>query len=95
MRIGIDAMGGDKAPECTVKGAVLAVNEYGYNVTLIGDEVKIKKYLALTIGHDFSYFSRPPLGVKTYDSALAVGISFNLGPWWGKKSVQSQKPPPK
>ena len=45
MRIGLDAMGGDNAPECTVKGAVEAVNEYGYDVTLIGSESEIKKRL--------------------------------------------------
>ncbi|MFH1665355.1 MAG: phosphate acyltransferase PlsX [Candidatus Omnitrophota bacterium] len=45
MRIGIDAMGGDRAPECTVKGAVLAVEEYGYHLTLVGIESEINKQL--------------------------------------------------
>ncbi len=45
MRIGLDAMGGDKAPECTVKGAVMAVNSFGYHVTLIGFENEIKRHL--------------------------------------------------
>ena len=34
MRIGVDAMGGDKAPDCTVDGAVMAVNELGVHVVL-------------------------------------------------------------
>ncbi len=45
MRIGLDAMGGDKAPASTVEGAVLATKEYGYHVTLIGDENLISKEL--------------------------------------------------
>ncbi|MDD4957574.1 MAG: phosphate acyltransferase PlsX [Candidatus Omnitrophica bacterium] len=46
MRIGLDAMGGDKAPECPVAGAVLAANEYGYHITLIGVESAIREQLA-------------------------------------------------
>ena len=45
MRIGLDGMGGDKAPGCTVKGAVMAVEEYGYDVTLIGDENAVRREL--------------------------------------------------
>jgi len=45
MRIGIDAMGGDRAPECVVKGAVMAANEYGYHVTLVGREGEIRRTL--------------------------------------------------
>ncbi|MFH1305465.1 MAG: phosphate acyltransferase PlsX [Candidatus Omnitrophota bacterium] len=45
MRIGLDAMGGDKAPECTVKGAVMAVHEYGYHITLIGRKKEIQEHL--------------------------------------------------
>lgn len=45
MRIGLDAMGGDKAPEAPVQGAVMAVNELGYHMTLIGNESEIRKVL--------------------------------------------------
>lgn len=45
MRIVLDAMGGDKAPESPVQGAVMAVNKYGYNVTLVGREDEIRKNL--------------------------------------------------
>lgn len=45
MRIGVDAMGGDRAPECTVKGAVMAIDEYGYHITLIGSENILKDLL--------------------------------------------------
>ncbi|WP_261132772.1 phosphate acyltransferase PlsX [Bacillus sp. Marseille-Q3570] len=46
MRIAIDAMGGDNAPEQLVLGAIEAVNQYtDLEVTLVGDENEIKKYL--------------------------------------------------
>lgn len=45
MRIGLDAMGGDRAPEIPVKGAIAAAREYGYSITLIGDEKKLRAEL--------------------------------------------------
>ncbi len=46
MRIAIDAMGGDHAPEAAVKGALLAVEHYSdLEITLYGDEEQIKPYL--------------------------------------------------
>ena len=38
MRIIFDAMGGDNAPDETLKGARLARDEYGVEITLVGDE---------------------------------------------------------
>lgn len=48
MRIGLDAMGGDFAPDATVTGAALARKELPSNVTivLIGDEERIKSILS-------------------------------------------------
>jgi phosphate acyltransferase len=37
MRIAVDAMGGDHAPEAVVDGAVQAASEYGIHVILVGD----------------------------------------------------------
>ncbi|MFP7494118.1 phosphate acyltransferase PlsX [Terribacillus saccharophilus] len=46
MRIAIDAMGGDHAPEEIVKGAVLAAAEdESLELTLVGDQSKIEKHL--------------------------------------------------
>ncbi|WP_408010949.1 phosphate acyltransferase PlsX [Pseudalkalibacillus sp. A8] len=46
MRIAIDAMGGDHAPEQMVLGAVKAVNQYtDLEVVLVGDENKINQYM--------------------------------------------------
>ena len=46
MRIVVDAMGGDFAPEVVIKGAVAAVKEYAVEVVLVGDENKIKGLLS-------------------------------------------------
>ena len=43
MKVIIDAMGGDNAPECTVKGAVRAKNELGVDIILVGQEDKIRE----------------------------------------------------
>jgi glycerol-3-phosphate acyltransferase PlsX len=44
MRIGIDILGGDFAPQATVRGSILAFNELpdGVKLVLIGDEDQIK-----------------------------------------------------
>lgn len=45
MKIAVDAMGGDKAPEEIVKGAVQAVKKYSCEIILVGDENKIQEFL--------------------------------------------------
>lgn len=42
MKIVIDAMGGDHAPEATVQGAVLAAKEWNdTEIVLVGDEARL------------------------------------------------------
>jgi len=45
MKIVVDAMGGDYAPETSVEGAVLAAREYGVGIVLTGLETSIRKEL--------------------------------------------------
>lgn len=45
MRIAVDAMGGDHAPEHPVAGAVLAARELGADVVLVGQEDRIQEVL--------------------------------------------------
>lgn len=45
MRIAVDAMGGDKAPEAIVKGAELGVQTNDVEVVLVGDETRIRSIL--------------------------------------------------
>lgn len=45
MRIALDAMGGDYAPDEIVKGALLAAKEYNQEIVLVGDKATIEKQL--------------------------------------------------
>lgn len=45
MRIAIDAMGGDRAPDEIVKGAIQAARDFDLHVLLVGDEAAIRKCL--------------------------------------------------
>jgi len=45
MRIAVDVMGGEKAPEAIVQGAIESVEEKGLEVILVGDEERIKEEL--------------------------------------------------
>lgn len=45
MRIALDAMGGDYAPDEIVKGALLAAKEYKQEIVLVGDKATIEKQL--------------------------------------------------
>ena len=46
MRIALDSMGGDKAPEVNVEGAVLAAKEMDLELVLVGNEAVIREELA-------------------------------------------------
>lgn len=46
MRIAVDAMGGDYAPEAIVAGALAAVRELGTEVVLVGPEARVRAELA-------------------------------------------------
>jgi len=45
MKIILDAMGGDNAPQATVMGAVAAAKDFGANITLVGQQEKIMQTL--------------------------------------------------
>ncbi|MFH1508292.1 MAG: phosphate acyltransferase PlsX [Candidatus Omnitrophota bacterium] len=45
MRIIVDAMGGDYAPDIVVKGSLLAEKEYGVDITLVGDQKRVQGLL--------------------------------------------------
>ena len=54
MKIAIDAMGGDYAPEQVVAGAVAAVKKYNCEVVLVGDQDLIKAELKKNHAEDMS-----------------------------------------
>jgi len=46
MKIAVDAMGGDFAPEAIVEGAIQAADEYGVSIVLVGQEDRVHAELA-------------------------------------------------
>jgi phosphate acyltransferase len=46
MKIAVDAMGGDFAPQAIVEGAYLAAKKHGVRVVLVGDEDQVSKELS-------------------------------------------------
>jgi glycerol-3-phosphate acyltransferase PlsX len=45
MKIAVDGMGGDYAPQAIVEGAVLAAQQYNTNIILVGDEARLEREL--------------------------------------------------
>lgn len=56
MRIVLDAMGGDHAPQAAVEGGVWAAREYGVEVVLVGREDELKGQLS---SHEIAGLSLP------------------------------------
>lgn len=71
MRIIVDAMGGDKAPEAPVRGALQAVKEPGIEVILVGQGESILKIL------QESGFSALPKGVEIIHASQVVDMCDN------------------
>jgi len=74
MRIILDAMGGDYAPEVVIEGAVQAVNEFDLDLVLVGNEEKINSLL-----QKFSYPKErislyPTLEVIQMDEPPALSV---------------------
>ncbi|HSW64740.1 MAG TPA: phosphate acyltransferase PlsX [Dissulfurispiraceae bacterium] len=46
MKVALDAMGGDYAPDVTVAGAIEAVTEFDFEVILVGDRQRLQETLA-------------------------------------------------
>ena len=64
MKIALDAMGGDKAPQATVEGAALALQEFGGDLEkliLVGDESTLRSQLSdISYAHSKSRSSMRP-----------------------------------
>jgi len=63
--VALDAMGGDHAPQATVRGAVEACLQHGLEVFLVGPQQLLKKELARY---------GPPKGVHVVDAPEVVGM---------------------
>ena len=68
MKLAVDAMGGDKAPEEIVKGAVQAAKKFPCEIILVGDENKIREFLK-----DESDIKNLPLSIKHAGEVVEMG----------------------
>jgi len=88
MKIVLDAMGGDNAPMVEVEGAVQAVQEFGHDLVLVGDESRIKKELEkhgfssdkITLRHASEVIEmHDPAAIsvrRKRDSSIVVGLDL-------------------
>ncbi|QCX32239.1 phosphate acyltransferase PlsX [Caloramator sp. E03] len=88
MKIIVDAMGGDNAPEEVVKGAYLASNEFNIDIVLVGDKEKIEKVFndnnistnKIEIVHTTEVITNndsPTLSIRRKkDSSIVVGMKL-------------------
>ncbi|OQY92778.1 MAG: hypothetical protein B6D41_08045 [Chloroflexi bacterium UTCFX4] len=86
MKIIVDAMGSDQRPTPDTQGAVDAANEYGIEITLVGDETRVRAALSrlsqvppsvsvLHAAQEIEMREHPALAVKEKkDSSIVVGI---------------------
>ncbi|MCX7714319.1 MAG: phosphate acyltransferase PlsX [Clostridia bacterium] len=88
MRIIVDAMGGDHAPEVPVEAAVKAANTLDIDIVLVGDENRLKSELLkyaypsdkITIVHSddvITNYDEPAMAVKSRKTASVV-VCANL-----------------
>ncbi|MBU4376785.1 MAG: phosphate acyltransferase PlsX [Candidatus Omnitrophica bacterium] len=88
MRIAIDGMGGDRAPQVVVDGVVAAAREYDYDMVLVGDKTILRRELSrykrypdnIFIEHapEVVLMDEPPaISVrKKRNSSIAIGIDL-------------------
>ncbi len=88
MRIALDAMGGDFAPEEVVKGGLIAVQELGVEVALVGQEAAVRRELAklgtvppalsvVAASDIIAMDEHPAIAVRQKrDSSLVVGMNL-------------------
>lgn len=66
MKIALDAMGGDTAPETTVAGAIRAARELPVEIVLIGDQAQIAQQLAR--------YHRRPSNLSVVHASEVIGM---------------------
>lgn len=83
MRIIIDAMGGDLAPREPIRGAIMARNEFGCDITLVGQEPVIRKVL------EQDGIGQLPPGIDIVNATQVIEICDNPSTAWHEKKDSS------
>lgn len=66
MRIAVDGMGGDYAPQVVVEGAVQAASEYGFDIDIVGERPKIEA--------EFSKIGSIPSNIHIYHASETIDM---------------------
>lgn len=86
MRIAVDAMGGDNAPDAVVEGAVAAARDLGVSILLVGDRTRVEPELAKHKTHGLDIEARhaaeevgmdeaPTSALRKSDSSMTVALT--------------------
>lgn len=94
MNIVIDAFGGDNAPLEVIKGSIDAQKDFGVDVTLVGDEEKIKKCaqengLDITALHIKHADCLEKATIETIEDGVMTGDLYLLSTLENKKKVNT------
>lgn len=84
MKIIVDAMGGDNAPEEIVKGSMMAVERLGVEIILVGDKSSIERHLTNNKSIDILHTTEvikndddPVTSIRSKsDSSMVVGLKM-------------------
>jgi len=74
MKIVVDAMGSDNAPSVEVEGTVQAVEEFGHEVVLVGNEQRIKEELKKYSDHSNKISIRHASEVIAMNEPAAISV---------------------
>ncbi len=87
MKIAVDAMGGDEAPEVVVQGALEAASKFGIHTILVGHEALLKELIdtrkadsRISIHHceDVVGMDESPLKALRKKKDSSIGVAFGL-----------------
>jgi len=87
MKIAVDAMGGDEAPEVVVQGALEAASKFGIHVILVGHEERLKLLIdtrkansLISIHHceEVVGMEESPLKALRKKKDSSIGVAFGL-----------------
>lgn len=81
MNIILDAMGGDRAPEQIVIGAAQGIAETGVNITLVGDQAQIEKYLPSDADRTKIDIVHTDVAITMEDDPISVVRSKRTARW--------------
>ncbi len=79
-KIGLDIMGGDRAPEETIEGALLALKEFEFQLYAFGDENLIKQKIPNAVlvpsSDDLKMDSKPMEVLRRKNSSMHLGLQY-------------------